>query len=83
MFARCVQGVCNKCARYVKDMCKMCARCVHTSCLISLNPTHLEKIILCWVLQISEKHCGILKKFVHACVVNVNHAKVLPGSVEH
>ena len=34
-----------------------------------------------WVLEKSEQPCRILKKFVHACVVNVIHAKVLPGFV--
>ena len=38
------------------------------SYLISLNPLHLENI-------------AILKKFVHECVVNVIHAKALPGFV--
>ena len=28
-----------------------------------------------------EEPCRILKKFLHACMVNVIHAKVLPGSV--
>ena len=40
-----------------------------------------RKYSTCWVLKKSEEPCRILKKFVHACVVNVIHAKVLPGSV--
>ena len=32
-------------------------------------------------LRESEEPCRILKKFLNVCVVNVNHAKVLPGSV--
>ena len=32
-------------------------------------------------LKYWEEPCGILKKFVYACMVNVIHAKVLPGSV--
>ena len=61
----------------------MCAICMHMSCLISLNPTHLENIAhgLSWVSEKSEEPCRILKIFVHACAVNVIHAKVLPGSV--
>ena len=77
MCARCVQDVCKVCARCVQGVLNMCARCMHMSCLISLNPTHLENIAHVG----SEGPCRILKKFVHACVVYVIHAKVLPGSV--
>ena len=46
-----------------------------------LEPHAIRKNSTCWVLQKFEEPCRILKKFVHACVVNVIHAKVLPGSV--
>ena len=46
-----------------------------------IEPHAFRKYSTCWVLEKSEEPCRILKKFVHACVVNVIHAKVLPGSV--
>ena len=46
-----------------------------------LEPNAFRKYSTCWVLQKFEEPCRILKKFVHACVVNVIHAKALPGSV--
>ena len=46
-----------------------------------LEPHAFRKYSTCWVLQKFEASCRILKKFVHACVDNVIHAKVLPGSV--
>ena len=36
-----------------------------------------SKYSTCWVLEKCEEPCRILKKFVHACVVNVIRAKVL------
>ena len=55
--------------------------------LHDLNDFHDTRVVIfdildpSWVLQKSEEPCRILKKFVHACIVNVIHAKVLPGSV--
>ena len=46
-----------------------------------LEPPAFRKYSTCWVLQKFEESCKILKKFVHAFVVNVIHAKVLPGFV--
>ena len=77
--ARCVQDVCKVCsicvqvcARCVQGVLNMCARCMHMPCLISLLEPHaFRKYSTCWVLE----------KSVHACVVNVIRAKVLPGSV--
>ena len=46
-----------------------------------LEPHAFRKYSTCWVLQKSEEPCRILKKFLQSCVVNVIHAKVLPGSV--
>ena len=46
-----------------------------------IEPHAFRKYSTCWVLEKSEEPCRILKKFVHACVVNAIHAKVLPGSV--
>ena len=54
------------------------ARCVQG---VRIEPQAFRKYSTCWVLEKSEEPCRILKKFVHACVVNVIHAKVLPGSV--
>ena len=48
-----------------------------------IEPHAFRKYSTCWVLEKSEEPCRILKKFVHACVVNVIHAKVLPGSVPY
>ena len=41
----------------------------------------IQKMYTCWVLQTFEETGRILKKFVHACIVNVIHANVLPGFV--
>ena len=46
-----------------------------------LGPHAFRKYSTCWVLQKFQEPCRILKKFLHLCVVNVIHAKVLPGSV--
>ena len=46
-----------------------------------LEPPAFRKYSTCWVLQKFEKPYIILRKFVPRCVVNVIHAKVLPGSV--
>ena len=46
-----------------------------------LEPPAFIKYSTCRVLQKFEEPCKILKKFVYACVVNVIHAKALPGSV--
>ena len=46
-----------------------------------IEPHAFRKYSTCWVFQKSEEPCRILKKFVHACVVNVIHAKVLSGFV--
>ena len=46
-----------------------------------LKPPEFRKYSTCWVLEKSEEPCRILKKF--ECVVNVIHAKVLPGSVRY
>ena len=51
-----------------------------------LGPHAFRKYSTCWVLQKFEERYRILKKFVHACVVNVIHAEVLSGSglyIEH
>ena len=74
-----VQDVCNVCARCVQGVLNMCARCMHVMFDI-IEPHAFRKYSTCWVLEKSEEPCRILKKFVHACVVNVIHAKVLPGS---
>ena len=42
-----------------------------------LEPPAFRKYSTCWVFEL----CTILKKFVHVCVVNVIHTKVLHGSV--
>ena len=94
MCARCVQGVCKVCARCAQDVCKMCARCVQgvlNMCARCMHIAHVmfdmiethefRKYSTSWVLEKSEEPCRILKKFVHACVVNVIHAKGLPGFV--
>ena len=46
-----------------------------------LAPTAFRKYSTWWVLQIFEEPWRILKKFVHACLVNLILAKVLSGSV--
>ena len=86
--ARCVQYVCNMCARCVQDVCKMSSRCAQNVCKMYayamfdvIEPHAFRKFSTCWVLEKSEEPCRILKKFVHACIVDVIHAKVLPGSV--
>merc|ERR1711863_169248 len=86
--ARCVQDMCKICARYVQGARKMCARCAQYVCKMYayvmfdiIEPLAFRKYSTCWVLEKSEEPCRILKKFVHACVVNAIHAKVLPGSV--
>ena len=58
-------------------MSSICVQDVCISHVISLNPMHLENI----AHVVSEEHIRILKKFVHACVVNAIHAKVLPDSI--
>ena len=77
--------MCARCAQYV---CKMCARCAqYVSKMYAyvmfdiIEPHTSRKYSTCWVLEKSEEPCRILKKFVDACVVNVIHAKVMPGSV--
>ena len=86
--SRCVQGVRKMCARCVQDVCKMCARCAQYVCKMYayvifdiIEPHAFIKYSTCWVLEKSEEPSRILKKFVHSCVVNVIHAKVLPGFV--
>ena len=79
MCARCVQDVCKVCARFVQDVCKMCARCAQD--VRKVCARCVQDYSTCWVLEKSEEPCRILKKFVHACVDNVIHAKVLPVSV--
>ena len=91
MCAICVQGVRKMCTRCVQDVRKMCARCAQYVCKMYalmiyimfdiIEPHTFRKYSTCWVLEKSEEPCRILKKFVHACIVNVIHAKVLPGSV--
>ena len=90
MCARCVQDLCKVCARCVQDVCKMCARCAQDVCKMYayvmfdiIEPHSFRKYSTCWVLEKSEEPCRILKTFVHACVVKVIHAQVLPGSVLH
>ena len=48
-----------------------------------LEPPAFIRYSTCWVLQKFEEPWRILKKFVHACVVNTIHAKLLPCSVIH
>ena len=85
MCVRCVQVVRKRCARCVQDVCKVCARCaqdvgkVCSICVEDVCICQFRKYSTCWVLEKSEEPCRILKKF--ECVVNVIHAKVLPGSV--
>ena len=99
MCVRCVQVVLKRCARCVQDVCKICARCVQgvrkmwARCaqyvwkmyayvmFDIIEPHEFRKYSTCWVLEKSEEPCRILKKF--ECVVNVIHAKVLPGSVRY
>ena len=94
-----VQDVRKMCARCVKDVCKMCVRCVQVVRKMwarcaqyvwkmyayvmfdIIEPHEFRKYSTCWVLEKSEEPCRILKKF--ECVVNVIHAKVLPGSVRY
>ena len=73
---------------YLQDVCKMCARCAqYVSKMYAyvmfdiIEPHAFRKYSTCWVLEKSEEPCRILKKF--ECVVNVIHAKVLPGSVRY
>ena len=72
MCAKCVQDMCKLCARSAQDVCKMYAYVMFDI---------IRKYSTCWILKKCEEPCRILKKFVHACVGNVIHAKVLPGSV--
>ena len=83
MCARYVQDVCKVCERCVQGVRKMCVRCAQYVCKMYayvmfdiIEPHEFRK---CWVLEKSEEPCRILKKF--ECVVNVIHAKVLPGFV--
>ena len=46
-----------------------------------LEPPAFRKYSTCWILQKFEELCTILKKFVHVCIVNVIHARILHGSV--
>ena len=77
MCARCAQDVCMMCARCAQYVCKMYAYVMFDI----IEPHAFRKYSTCWVLEKSEEPCRILKKFVDACVVNVIHAKVMPGSV--
>ena len=53
--------------------------CTSAQCAIcTMCNMQYRKYCTCWVLQKFEESCKILKKFVHAFVVNVIHAKVLP-----
>ena len=81
-------ALCKMCARCVQDVWTMCARCAYyVSWMYAyvmfdiIEPHAFRKCSTCWVLEKSEEPCRILKKFVDACVVNVIHAKVMPGSV--
>ena len=78
MCARCAQDVCMMCARCAQYVCKMYAYVMFDI----IEPHAFRKYSTCWVLEKSEEPGRILKKFVHSCVVNVIHAKVLPGSVK-
>ena len=54
----------------------------HGNVILDIHEPHaFRKYSTCWVPQKFEEPCRILKKFVHACKVNIIHAKVLPGSV--
>ena len=66
--------ICAECDQYV---CKMYAYVMFHI----IEPHAFRKYIKCLVLEKSEEQCRILKKFVHAFVVNVIPAKVLPVSV--
>ena len=88
--ARCAQDLCKMCSICVQDVCKVCVRCVQGELNVCPRYMHIchvwyhwapRKYSTCWVLEKSEEPCRILKKCVHACVVNVIHAKVLLGSV--
>ena len=81
--ARCVQDVCKVCSICVQDVCKVCSTYVQDVCICHVwyEPHAFRKYSTCWFLKKSEEPCRILKKFVHACIVNVIHAKVLPGSI--
>ena len=63
------------CARWAQYVCK-----VYPYVMFDIiEPHSFRKYSTCWILEKSEEPCRILKKFVHACAVNVIHAKVLPG----
>ena len=47
-----------------------------------IEPHAFRKYSTCCVFEKSEEPCKILKKFVHACVVNVIHAKVFCSKFE-
>ena len=68
MWARCAQYVWKMYAYVMFDI---------------IEPHEFRKNSTCWVLEKSEEPCRTLKKFVHACVVNVIHANVLNSSVLH
>ena len=72
-----IMSVCNMCARCAQYVCKMYAYVM----FYIIEHRAFRKYSTCCVLEKFEEPCRILKKFVHACVVNVIQAKVLPGSV--
>ena len=72
-----MQDVCKMCARRAQYVCKMYAYVM----FYIIEPHAFRKYSTYWVLEKSEEPCRILKKFVHVCIVNAIHAKVLPGSV--
>ena len=81
--------VCKVCSIYVQDVCKMCAKCVQDVCkVLSICVQGVRKMFAYVLFDIIEPRafrkystCWVLEKSVHACVVNVIRAKVLPGSV--
>ena len=77
MSARCAQDVRMMCARCAQYVCKMYAYVMFDI----IEPRTFRKYSTCWVLEKAEERFRILKKFVHACVVNVIHAKVWPDFV--
>ena len=62
------QSLSDLCATCAQDVCKMC-----TYVMFDIHePNAFWKCSTCWILEKSEEPCRFLKKFVHACIVNVH-----------
>ena len=74
-----IQRKAEKC-RYCRDI--LMTLMTHGNVTFDIiEPLTFRKYSTCWVLQKFEEPCRILKKIVHACVVNIIHVQALPGSV--